>query len=266
MLAPMEDITSNAFRTVCHKYGADLTFTEFARVEALARKNKSTWSRLDFKDETPIVIQLLGAKEYYFKKFLSMFEPHKGFQGFNLNCGCPSPDVIKLGQGCALVRRISKTRKIVSIFKDRGFKISVKMRLGLNQRDKENKVYLNLIDAVDADFFVVHARYGMQRYDEPADFKVYEECVRKGKDIVANGGITTKEHIEYLKSVGVKGAMIGRAAVNDPVIFSRLKGLAYPDIEDIKKEYLGLAEKYSEPFRYRKNVLKHIGKNSFKIE
>ena len=264
MLAPIEDMTSNAFRTICHQYGADLTFTELARVEALAKNNKCTWSRLEFKDETPTVIQLLGGNEYSYKKFLSKFEPSKGFQGFNLNLGCPSPQVVNQGAGCAMVRRISKTKKIIGIFKDRGYPISIKMRLGINQKDKENKVYLHLLDGVDADFFVVHARHGAQTYAEPADFNVYEECVGTGRKIIANGDIKTKEQIEFLKGVGVKGAMIGRAAVLDPGIFNRLKSLPGPDKEIIIKEYVKLTEKYDEPFRYRKNILKHINKAEIK--
>lgn len=264
MLAPIEDMTSNAFRTVCHKYGADLTFTELARIEALAKNNKCTWSRVILKDETPTVIQILGGNEYQYKKFLSKFEPSEGFQGFNLNLGCPSPYVVKQGAGCAMVRRISKTKKIVKIFRDRKFPISIKMRLGINLRDKENKVYLNLLDGVDADFFVVHARYGSQTYAEPADFSVYEECVKTGREIIANGDIKTKEQVGFLKNVGVKGAMIGRAAVLNPAIFNQLKDLAVPDKNELVKEYLGLAEKYDEPFRYRKNILKHINKTDLK--
>jgi tRNA-dihydrouridine synthase B len=257
MLAPIEDMTSNAFRTVCHKYGADLTFTELTRVEALARKNNSTWSRIVSHDDTPTVIQLLGAKEMHFKRFLSMFEPYKGFKGFNLNFGCPSPQVISLGQGCALMRRISKARKLVEVFRDRGYPISIKMRLGLNRHDKEVKAYLNLIDSVKADYFIVHARHASQTYAEPADFSVYKECVKTGKKIVANGDIKTFEQTAKLKEMGLHGVMIGRAAIKDPGIFNRIKGIDCPPGEDIIKEFLQLSENYDEPFRYRKNVDKH---------
>lgn len=260
MLAPIEDMTSNAFRTICHKYGADLTFTEMIRVRSLAEKNKNTLSRLEFKDDTPTIIQLIGEKELYFKRFLKMVEPSKGF---NLNIGCPNPQLINIGQGCAMIRRISKTRKIVNIFRDRGFKISLKMRLGINKKDKENKVYLNLIDAVDADFFVVHARHGQQSYQEPADFSVYEECVKTGRTIIANGDIKTKEQIDFLKGVGVQGAMIGRAAVLDPSIFNKLKGIFSPPLETIFKEYEELSNSFNEPFRYRKNIIKHKFANDF---
>ena len=259
MLAPIEDMTSNAFRTLCHRYGADLTFTEMAKVGALAKNNKSTWSRLKSNDDTPTVIQLLGSREQHFSKFLGMFEPSRGFRGFNLNLGCPSPDVIKFGQGCAMVRKISKTSRIIGIFRDYGFDVSIKMRLGMNEKDKEYKIYLKIIESADADFFVVHARHGMQTYAHPADFGVYEECVKTGKSIIANGDIRTREQVEYLKGIGVKGAMIGRAAVLDPAVFNRLKGLPGPPTERIKEEYFILSEKFQEPLKYKNNILRRIG-------
>ncbi len=255
----MEDITDNAFRTICHRYGADLTFTEMVRLESLAKKNASTWSRLEFQDETPTIIQLLGTKEDKLSRFLSIFEPSKGFKGFNLNLGCPSPHIVALGQGCAMVKRIARTRELVKIITDRGYKASIKMRLGLNKSEKEKKVYLNLIDAVDADFFVVHARHGGEDYDNPNDYSILPECVATGKTIIANGDIDSLEKIEMLKGIGVKGAMIGRAAVRDPSIFNKLKGVETPSIEKIKEEYLELEKKYNVPFRYQKNVMKHLG-------
>jgi len=196
MLAPMEDITDPSFRTICHKYGADLTFTEMVRIDPLSRNNAATWSRLDVKDSTPVIIQLLGTNEPRLKKFLKMFKPHEGFEGFNFNLGCPSPQVIKLGQGCAMIKRISKTKKLVNIIHDYGYNCSIKMRLGMNKFEKEKKIYLNLIDAVPAEFFIVHARYGAQTYKEEPDYSVYEECVKTGKNIIANGNITTKEQVE----------------------------------------------------------------------
>ena len=259
MLAPMEDIASNAFRTICFKYGADLTFTELARIEGLAKKNKCTWQRVVQKDETPVQIQLLGSNEMQLKRFLSMFEPQKGFCGFNLNLGCPSPQVIKIGQGAAMIKRVMKNKKLVDVIKDRGYNVSIKLRLGLNAFEKSRKVYLNLIDAVNADFFIVHARHAGQFYNEPADFSVYEECVKTGKTIIANGDIKTKEQIEFLKKIGVKGVMIGRTAVNDPTIFARLKGIKHISKEEMIAEFNNLSEKYGEAFKYRKNVAKHSG-------
>ena len=122
---------------------------------------------------------------------------------------------------------------------------------------------MHLIDAVDADFFVVHARHGAQNYDEAPDYNVYDECVKTGKEIIANGDIKTKEQVDLLKAKGVKGVMIGRAAVLNPAIFNILKGKPAAPIEKIKEEYFALNQKYDEPFRYRKNVTKWLGSEKF---
>jgi len=260
MLAPMEDFSGGALRTLCHMHGADLTFTEMVRVGALARRNNCTWSRLEIRDDTPTVIQLIGSKDHHFRRFLEMYQPQKGFQGFNLNIACPSPEMIRLGQGCAMVRKISKTGRIVSIFREYGYPVSVKMRLGLNRMEKENKIYLKIIEAVDADFFVVHARHGAQTYRDPADFGVYVSCVRTGKPIIANGDIKTRKQAEGLRGIGLAGVMIGRAAVEDPSIFSKLRGLPAPPVDELKRQYISLCDTLDEPVRCSGRVLNHLGK------
>ena len=97
------------------------------------------------------------------------------------------------------------------------------MRLGVNDYEKMKGAYLNLINNVDASFFIVHARTAKQRSNEPADFSVYHKCLDTGKLIVANGDIKTREKVLELKKMGLYGAMIGRAAIEDPQIFKELK-------------------------------------------
>lgn len=223
MLAPLEGHSTPEFRNLCYQNGADVTFTEMARLSALARKNKSTLEKISIPKNIPTWIQISGSNENELEKFLNDFKPSDGFLGFNLNLGCPSPSVIKQGLGCALIKRVTKVQNMVNIIKNHGYKVSIKLRLGMNQYEKEKKVYLNLINNVDADFFIVHGRHGKERENNPNDFEVYKECVKTGKIIIANGDIKTKEQIKHLKSIGVKGAMIGRAAIENPNIFSLLK-------------------------------------------
>jgi len=260
ILAPLEDFSDNALRTLCYQHGADLTFTEMIRVEALAKKVESVWERIEFKDDTPTVIQISVNKEYVLKKFLSMFKPKDSFKGFNFNFGCPDPQIVKLGQGCAMIKRVAKAEKLIKIIKKNGYNASIKLRLGMNLFEREKKVYLNLIKNVNADFFVVHSRYGTQKYNEPADFSVYPECVNTGKAIIANGDIETKEQVKSLKTIGLKGVMLARSAIVNPAIFDHLKDKEIPNIFVIRKEYEELALKYNSPFRYRNNVIKHLGK------
>ena len=223
MLAPMEGVTDSKFRTECFRQGADLTFTEMVRIDALARKNKSTWDKIRIEDGVPTVIQLIGYKEKALEKFLSMFEVSEGFKGFNLNLSCPAEKYVNNGMGAAMIKRISKVQKLVSIIKSKGYGVSIKLRLGLNAFEKEKKVYLNLINALDVDFFVVHARHAKENYTSRADWSIFEECVKTGKKIVANGDIKKKEDVEFFKKLGCYGVMIGRSAIKNSKIFNNLK-------------------------------------------
>lgn len=223
MLAPMENRTNPDFRELCYNNGADSTFTEMARITGLANKNKSTLNKIIIPTPIPTYIQLTGSKENELDRFLKDFIAPEGFLGFNLNLGCPSSDVIRIGQGCALIKRISKVRKLIRIIRVHGYPASIKLRLGMNQYEKDKKVYLNLINEVDADFFVVHARQGKETKYDPVDTDAYIECVKTKKVIIANGSIRTKDQIKHLKSIGVRGAMIGLFALENPKIFSELK-------------------------------------------
>ena len=223
MLAPMEGYTGYKFRELCYKKSADSTFTEMARTSALARNNKSTLQKIVIPNPIPTYIQIIGSNINELDKFLKNYKPQEGFLGFNLNLGCPSPNMIRRGLGCALIKRISKLKKIVETIHNYGYSASIKLRLGMNQYEKDKKIYLNLINEVDADFFIVHARHGKERDRNPSDFSVYKECVETNKIIIANGDINTINQIKYLKSIGVKGAMIGREAIKNPGIFNELK-------------------------------------------
>ncbi len=274
MAAPLEENSDAAFRTICYNHGADLTFTEMIRAQGLVKQNKATWSRLDFPDESPTMIQLLSGREADLEKFLSEFVPPKrGFYGFNLNMGCPSPEVIGLGLGCAAVKRVAKAQRLIDIFRKYGYPISLKIRLGMNKYEKEKKTYLNMIKSTTPDFFILHARHGGLKYAEAADFSAYKECVELanslGKIIVANGDIVSTEKIELLKSIGVKGAMIGRGAVWNPAIFNKLKGKPQnqmPTIDALRVEYESLADKYNSHPRYRSNVLLRMGRDTSQID
>jgi tRNA-dihydrouridine synthase B len=223
MLAPMEGVTDNSLRTLCYQHGADLTFTEMARVDNLAKSKKGELEKISITNSTPTQIQLAGAKIGQYEKFLANFKATGGFRSFNLNLGCPSPFFIQQGLGAAMIKRISRVNDIVKSINRSGFDCSIKLRLGLNGYEKEKGAYLNLIKGVDASFFVVHARTAKQTEKDPADFSVYAKCLDTGKQIVANGDIKTKGQIGELKRIGLYGAMIGRAAVDNPNIFNELK-------------------------------------------
>ena len=259
MLAPIEDNADNALRTLCYNHGADITFTEMTKVSSLIQKNKVAWDKIAIKGETPTIIQLVALKESELKRFLDMYVPEKGFKGINFNMGCPAHQILRLGMGCAQMKRIEKAKRLVELVKSKGYSCSIKLRLGANQYEKSKKVYLNLLNSVDADFFIIHSRHGKEHYEAPADQSVYGDCVATGKTIIANGDINSKEQIDEFKKIGVSGVMIGRAAVRFPAIFDLLKDKPVPTLDELKEEYLNLSKLYVAKGRYQDNVLKRLG-------
>ncbi len=254
MLAPMEKMADSNFRFLCHKYGADLVFTELIRFETLVKKNKSALKRIKLHDDTPTMIQIMGKDEQKLEEFITNFVPEKGFKGFNLNFGCPSQTYVQQGIGSAMIKRPTKIKRMVDMIKNHSYNVNIKLRLGVNKTEKREKVYLKLIERVNADFFVVHARHRSESYEIKADWRVFSECVNTGKKIVANGDIKTKEDVEKMKEFGCVGVMIGRAAMRNPLIFGQLKDIEVPTLADLRQEYIELCK--NREFNYSENVLK----------
>ncbi len=270
MFAPLEGYSDATLRTLCFRHGADLTFTEMAHVESFLRNNRLALQKISVHDSTPVQIQLLSGREEELERFLSGFSPFPGFEGFNLNLSCPSPNVISRGKGAAMVKRTAKTQRLVSLIHNHGFAASIKMRLGTNSYEKGLKVYLNSISDVEADFFVIHAKTAAQGSGEKEDYSVFPECVEEanGKPIIANGGIDSAEAVDELRGMGVEGVMIGRAALNNPAIFDFLRNkLGYndppktlPEISELKEEYAQLHSCFKGEKRYWDDFLRVAGK------
>ena len=268
LLAPLEGVSDCAFRTLCFNHGADITFTEMIRADSLVRKNKATLALLDLKNNVPTGIQLLAIKPASATAFVAMFssfEFHTTPVQINLNCGCPSPDVIQQGGGAALVKRVQRLQELVTIFRKLSLPVTLKIRLGLNDYEKKNKTYLNLLKTVDADAFIVHARHARQSSREPADWNVFEECIATGKYIIPNGDISGREHISYFQKLGIKEVMIGRAAVRNPSIFQYLNGKDKVSLPDLKEKYLALCEQFPNHPKYKENVLSYLGREEQSI-
>jgi len=270
MLASLERYSDSAFRTLCHNHGADLTFTEMAHVESFLNRSRASLQKIEPRDATPVQVQLLSGNEGRLHRFLSGFKPFHGFMGFNLNLSCPSKDVIRQGKGAAMVKRAAKTARLVSMIRDHGHPVSVKIRLGLNRIEKENKLYLNNLGGVDPDFFVVHAKHAAQGSGEKEDNSVYPECVEvaRGIPVIANGGIETPKMVRSLMEMGVGGVMMGRPALGNPAIFDYLKNelgindppRPVPTIDDLKQEYNDIYEAIGGSEEYRSRILNVVGK------
>ena len=97
-------------------------------------------------------IQVVTSKEKECVDFLReikerlKLEPEKNnVYGIQLNLSCPSPNIVKIGQGPALIKRKQKVVSLINeLLKQNKFKISIKTRLGLNEREVKEKRLVKL--------------------------------------------------------------------------------------------------------------------------
>lgn len=268
LLAPMESVSDVGFRALCFQNGAAYTWTEMVRARALVRGNRATLDLVDTHDpDTPTGVQLLvtGAQELTDALEVLAALPHfKNVTGVDLNFGCPSPDVIKIGAGPALLKRRAKLRSIFEALaqakKTHALKsVSAKIRLGLNQQEQEHKVYVPVVEMANdtLDFLTIHARHAKQRSrDAPTWAAIGEARAHAKIPIVGNGDVFTRADAERMHTeTGVDTFLIARAAIRDPWCFREMTGIGAPvtlaDVDHAIRAYRAAAEKHATKDKFR---------------
>ena len=113
-LSPMDGVTDAPFRGVVARYGKpDVTFTEFTHVNDICRAPDFVLDSLRYSDvERPIVAQIYGKEPEAF--YVAAYVVGElGFDGLDINMGCPSRNVAHSGSGAGLIRTPDLARQIV---------------------------------------------------------------------------------------------------------------------------------------------------------
>src|SRR3989344_1395742 len=117
-LSPMDGVTDAAFRYISDKYGKPaVLFTEFTSVEGITRGAVKILDAFIYhKTSTPTVAQVYGStpQSFYDATFVVC---EMGFDGIDINMGCPDHNISKRGSGAALIRTPQIARKIIKAVK-----------------------------------------------------------------------------------------------------------------------------------------------------
>lgn len=291
LLAPLEGVSDVGFRRLCFEQGAGLTFTEMIRARGLAKRNKATWDLIDtFHAQVPTGVQLLATSAKELTDALGVIaenakttHPHwQNISALDLNFGCPSKDIVMVGAGPAMLKRRAKLQSILEAlkaFKDSGAgglniaTVSCKIRLGLNAREMEHKVFIPVVEIASGlglDFITVHARHAGMRSRDPAIWSAIAEAKAASTiPVIANGDIKTRADAEKLMaSSRCDGFLIARAAIASPWAFRALRGQgnelptsAEVEVERVRYEEtaqrLATKEKYRE---WHREAFARLGK------
>ncbi|MDO8515298.1 MAG: tRNA-dihydrouridine synthase family protein [bacterium] len=216
VLAPMESVTDMAFREMVavNLPKPDVFFTEFINADAIVH---GALDKLKYSEkQRPIVAQIWGTNLINLKKAAKIVQD-LGFDGIDINMGCPDKDVVKTGGGAALIKNPELAIKIIEAVKKGApnLPISVKTRLGFN---------FELLLKSNLQAISIHGRTPKQLSKGKADWKQIGEVVKlsKGTIIIGNGDVKSyAEVLEKHKTYGVNGVMIGRGIFKDPLVFDK---------------------------------------------
>jgi nifR3 family TIM-barrel protein len=230
VIAPMSGVTDEAFRLMFLKYEKpDVFWTEFVSADGLlsAKGEKYCLKILKFsKNEHPIVAQIFGSDPVQFEKVAALIEK-LGFDGIDINMGCPDKDIEKKGAGAALINNPDLAKEIIRAIKRGAPKIpiSVKTRIGYDKNQINEWVPALLKENIDA--LTVHFRTRKEIYLAPAHWELAEDVVElKNKYapetiILGNGDVKSLAEAHKLsKKTGLDGIMVGRATLGNPWFFS----------------------------------------------
>lgn len=238
-LAPMAGVTDFAFRKICSDFGADMVVTEMISVKAL--ENNSRISKKMLREESNCIrsVQLFGHDKNSLINVLKS-DLLKNFEIIDYNCGCPAPKIVKNNDGCAMMRDISNSKDIIlTLVKNSKKPVSVKFRLGIDGIENYI-VFAKMCENVGVSFITLHARTREQGYSGIVDKNAYINLIKNVNiPVFWSGDIKTIEDVEYAKSIGCAGVMIGRSAIGNPEIFSALK-------------------KINPPYSKKETVIKHL--------
>ncbi len=261
-IAPMANVTDAAFRRLFAKYGKpDVFWTEFVSVEGLLSRGKEKLLP-DFwftEAERPIVAQIFGSKPEQFEEVAAMIR-ELGFDGIDINMGCPDKGVEKQGSGAALIKTPELAKEIIRAAKRGagGLPVSVKTRIGYGKN--EIAEWLPTLFEENLAALTVHLRTRKEMSDVPAHWELASQIVAlrnhcaPGTLLLGNGDVgSLNEARARIKESGMDGVMIGRGIFGNPWFFSG----RIPEL----RERLSVMMEHTELFEnlYRSNMPKKEG-------
>ena len=259
-LAPMDGVSDAPFRQVQAQIGRpDIVFTEFTNVEGLWRGDLRLLDAFLYDDaERPAVAQIFGSTpQDFYRSAIMVCE--LGFDGVDINMGCPSKCVTGKGGGAALIREPLLAQEIVRATKQgvedwangqtlegiglapqrvarirqmnearrspivrRRLPVSVKTRLGYDSVIIED--WVKVLLEVEPVAISLHGRTLRQMYTGSANWDAIAraaEIVRQTPTLIlGNGDIHSVEDVlRRLRQTGVHGVLIGRASMGNPWLF-----------------------------------------------
>ncbi len=236
VMAPMADVTDPAFRKLVARYGKPaVTWTEFVSADGLyhtreIQKLPDSENPLmrDFQyteAERPIVAQIFSAKPEMIA-YASKLVKDLGFDGVDINMGCPDRAIERQGCGAAMIKTPELAKQLIEVAKEAsGLPVSVKTRIGYNKESLGE--WLPVLLSAKPSAITLHLRTRKEMSLVPANWEFMKKAVAirnaLGSEtlLLGNGDVKNlEEGARRVEESGADGAMIGRGIFGNLWVFS----------------------------------------------
>lgn len=235
VLAPMADVTDPAYRRlIAETARPDVSWTEFVSADGLyyTREKKGVPDEenplvrdLGYSElERPVVVQLFTGRPETME-YAAKFCADRGFDGIDINMGCPDKSIEKQGSGAAMINDIKSARAVIAAARGSGLPVSVKTRIGYNQESID--AWIGALLAEQPPALTVHLRTRKEMSKVPAHWELMPRIVALRDSIspetliIGNGDVMGIADAQAkITASGADGAMLGRAIFGNPWVFA----------------------------------------------
>ena len=245
VLAPMADVTDAAYRKLIAEIGKpDVTWTEFVSADGLYHtrelkklpdaENPLMRDLLYTGAERPIVAQLFSSKPEMME-YAAKLCAELGFDGIDINMGCPDKSIEKQGCGAAMIKNPALAKEIIESAR-KGFAegskkeydvvpVSVKTRIGYNKESINEWIPALLELKLPALTVHLRTRKEMSKVAAHWDLMPRVVALRDALSphtlIIGNGDVKSVEDAHQKAELfGADGIMLGRAIFGNPYLFA----------------------------------------------
>lgn len=225
ILAPMAGVCDLPFRVLAKSLGCALVVAEMVSDKGLIYRNEHTYEMLAIEEsERPISIQIFGSDPICMAKAARIVE-QAGADIIDINMGCPTPKIVKNGEGAALMRTPDLAYRIIAaVVEAVQIPVTVKMRKGWDDSSVNAPAIAKLAEQAGAAAVAIHGRTREQFYSGVADLEIVKQVKESvAIPVIGNGDIRCPEDAQRMMAfTGCDGVMIGRAAQGNPWVFAQI--------------------------------------------
>ncbi len=267
ILSPMDGYSDLPFRAVCRELGSAISYTEFINALDILQDHPFIYQKLAFlPSEQPVIFQIFDNEPGRLLEVALRLREY-GPAAIDINLGCSSKNVSGRGAGAGLLRTPLKIARIFRLLsRALDIPVTAKIRLGWDEDSRNYLLVARIIQDNGGALIAVHGRTRQQGYKGLADWDAIAE-IRQAVSVpvIANGDVRTVADVERIKEhTRCPAVMIGRGAVGNPWIFSRLdrEQVPFAEARKVLHRHLELSQYFYGPERglivFRKHARRYL--------